>query len=360
MRIQLPAVTIQADLTLNVPAQFADINAALVWLKSYSIADCTVTIKVNSASSSYSAPVNMTHPDGHNIQIIGNVADPTLCVLTFNDCDGFTAYAGANIGLLDGFKIMSNRWISHGVWTMPGTSGIRASNGGVIRCGSSVIVEKCYYGYHASQGGAIYCEAGVKANECGDGGFFAFMGGSIEISGVSYSENCKDAANNLGFGYIAEAGGTLRCDLGIGRYNHRAGFFANTNGSIWAHGATARFNGTGVLGAENGQGVLTGCGGVVEADGIVASDNYGEGVLADHKSIVRVPSSTINNNYRGAFARSLSYIDLRGTAVTNNNQEGALASVMGCINTQSATFSGNLVNKSPAAGTEGNQNSFMN
>ena len=103
---QLGTLTlITQDATLLVPDQFPNINMALRYLDDKQIkVGKTVTIQVTDCDHQvYTESVEVAHPNGDAIHIIGNTESPESCVLQFEDVSGFVAQNGNRIGLIDGF-----------------------------------------------------------------------------------------------------------------------------------------------------------------------------------------------------------------------------------------------------------------
>lgn len=286
---------ISTDTTLNVPSSYATIDAAMSYLRGYMIGDgVTVTIKVADGSYSISSPFDLHHRDGKQINIIGNTTTPLNVVITFSGDGAFILSGAYEIGLIDGIKVSSTLWTSHGNWSTRGGSAVAATFGAVINLGSKMRIEKSYYGVRAAEGGVVKCEAGVTVDEAGDGGFFAFSTGFIECMNCT-STNAADSDNGLGFGFIAENNGTIRADGSTSSGNLISGFFSNTSGSMWAkntvsnsngrHGyevdrlSTAEINGSsannnsfhGIYVAHNSHALVTGFGGFGNPSGLIGN-----------------------------------------------------------------------------------------
>lgn len=209
--------------------------------------------------------ITLNHPDGIRLSIIGNIRQPNRCVLTWKAAsEGFYAGAGGMLDMLDGVQI------EHGVPSARGhNSGVLAEQGGVIRCGRNVAVRNFYYGFQARLGGIITC-GGTSSAGAGDANYFAYNGGHL-FAQEAMASAAIDAANTLGFGFVAEFGGTIDATGAQAMLNHVAGFAAMTNGAIRAHRAIARQNGTAGFYAING--------GIIEAHDAVARENCGKGKL---------------------------------------------------------------------------------
>jgi hypothetical protein len=338
-----------AAVTINVPADYPTIQAALASLDGKPLGSHLVTIQVADGDYTYTSAVEAGHPDGDNIQIIGNVASPAACKITFQNCEGFVAYRGNSLRLIDGFTVESDRWTSHGVWASTGHSGFRASRGGSLTVGGNVVVNKFYYGVQADGGGNLFLTTGFQCAEAGDVGVFAFDGGSI-VAGTITVTLAKDTANGLGFGIMAEDGGSVYANGATCTSNSIAGIAAKSGGCVIAKTSTCNSNGAGVLADSNG---------VVECNGTTCSSNTNQGFLADLNGSITAGSCTASSNGQGFMARRRGFIDARNASATGNTNEGFLATICACIAAAGTTSTTNGTAYSPAANTLGNEQSYI-
>lgn len=237
--------------TLTVPTDYADINVALRYLDDkYINNNVTVTIQVNDCSNQvYYNPITIAHPQGKQIEIIGNVADLNACVLQFNDSNGFVISGNYNVKKINGFHIKGNRVID--------TDGILASKGGAIMLGASTKVSDFHTGIKASYGGKIYANTVLSNFNTGAGmmsqfngyiqannsqsndnnlhGYYSVDGGKMELS------NSK-AANNGFHGYSADAFGNIKSNNSEASGNISAGFYASAKSFLDATGSISNNN----------------------------------------------------------------------------------------------------------------------
>ena len=309
------------SVTLNVPAQYATIQAAFAYLSTKTIArGATVTIQVADGTYTLGSTVNANHPQGSQIRLVGNVTTPTNCVITVSGAPTFDALyvdGGNTLGYLDGFK-----------FDLAGKAGITnnftavlANNGGTIICGPQITVNNWYYGIAARNGSFVYCRYANVSNS-GDVGIWSMNGSSVDAQYAS-SAGAVDGTS-LGFGFQAEygsfldasnasasgckiagiaalSGSTVRALASTSSTNTGSGFFARDNGEIECHGATANNN--------TRYGVEEYTTGVVYYSSITATGN----TIA-----ARAPSAAFDNTTLGARVVSSSG-DLRvDTAGANN------------------------------------------
>lgn len=220
---QLGALTlITQDATLLVPDQFPNINVALRYLDDKQIkVGKTVTIQVTDCDHHvYTESVEVAHPNGRNIQIIGDTSNPQNCLLQFNDVSGFSVTGRYELGLVDGFSIRGNDSAS--------ANGVQAIDGGIITLGENVQVSHFLTGVLATRSAKIHA-AGVMSSNNAQFGFRAITNSSIDASNA-LAEN-----NNVGFGSGNHS--QLRADHATARNNPAKGFVAAHGGTLTAQHA---------------------------------------------------------------------------------------------------------------------------
>lgn len=255
------------SVTLAVPSQYATISAALTYLSSKTIArDATVTIKVADGMYVPVAGVNLNHPQGARIQIVGNEANPAACVLrpaapTF---DLFTVSAGHVFGKVAGitFDLPTKAGAANNV------TAILATHGGRIAEVANCKVNNWYYSIAARDDGYIYAHDCV-CDHAGDVAIWAFAGGVIHGHNLT-AQNANDSANGLGYGFQAEYGGTLNANNSTATGCHIGGFAALSNGTGRYYDCLASGNA--------GSGFVVRGGGVIEANGSTTQGNTRYGI----------------------------------------------------------------------------------
>lgn len=177
-----PLTMIIEDSTLLVPNQYPNINAALRYLDDKQIkVGKTVTIQVTDCTNQvYNESINVAHPNGNAIHIVGNVDSPESCVLQFNGVSGFVAENGSHIGLIEGFDITGN--------STHATFGIRALNNSYAKVGENTIVSYFFSGMYAGHGSTIIA-SGTYSHHNQDKGYEAFTASSIDVSYATASYN---------------------------------------------------------------------------------------------------------------------------------------------------------------------------
>lgn len=320
----IPVDEFMYSTTLNVPSQFATIQAACDYVAArYIHANCMVVIKV--ADGVYNlSQVNIQFHQGDQVQIIGNQANKAACVLNFDVTGlkaGFSVWRNDHmVNLIDGFVINGiGGWNTWGQWnTNVWTAAFEAWGGGQIIVGSNIEVHRFYYGVRAQNNGFIYCQSGVRVYDAGDVAFFAFNGGVVEARNC-FAKDAADSSEGLGFGFLAEQGGSMICNGSTAETCNKAGFATQNGGAMWAHSCTATGNVSyGFFSNENGS---------LEAHHCTATGNF-IGYEADMKSYMNCYLSVGNNNKSSGFeAKNLSYINANSITASNNAGNG-----VGCYN----------------------------
>ena len=218
-------------LTYRVPQDFPTPWAAMDFLHGKQIGAGTL-VRINVADGIYTLPpgatLELSHPQGDQIQLIGNQIDPGKCMLMASFPPSSNAVACSNghrFGLLDGFRIDLPQKAS-----MPNNvSGIIAANGAFINLGSKIQVNNFYYGINASYGSTINADFAQVSN-AGDVGIWAFCGSQINARHAR-SSDCMDRDNKWGYGFQAEYASQIDCEGAYASGNLNGGFAA-LSGSV--------------------------------------------------------------------------------------------------------------------------------
>ena len=277
--------------TINVPSSYSTIQAAFDYLSSKTIAAGT-TIKIQVADGTYtlSSSINANHPQGSQIQLIGNTTTPESCVITVSGAPTFDALyvsEGHSLGLIDGFKFnLSSKATSSNNYTA-----ILANNGGNITCGAHIVVDNWYYGIAARNGSHVYCRYATVSN-AGDVGIWSFNGSSVDAQYASSTLSVD--GTYLGFGFQAEYGSFLDASNASASGCQIAGIAALSGSSVRALSATSSSNtGSGFFARDNG---------TIECHAATASDNTRYGVEEYTSGVVYYSSITASGNTLGTRA----------------------------------------------------------
>jgi len=254
-------VQIEESTTLAVPSDYANINDALAYLHDKLIANnAVVTIQVDDCSNQvYNQPIEIIHPHGKQIEIIGNVSNPSNCVLQFNGSSGFEIAHKRKLRLLNGFHIQGDR--------TAGTSGVSATKGAGIRIGAATAISDFHNGVEASLSGRVYANTVLISDNTGSGvvskysGFVQANGAQSKNNelhgfhsvdgGIMQANNSKALGNKVN-GYFSENFGHIQSNEAEANNNLDSGFFATGKAYLDAHASTANNNPTGFQCDYNG------------------------------------------------------------------------------------------------------------
>lgn len=264
------SMLIANDLTMNVPATYATIQAALDYLADRRIVSgAIVTIQVADGTYSHTDTLDVSHPDGANIRIIGDTATPGNCILTWGatpNVDGIVATGNVAMPFIDGFTIKKT---AKAVWP-DNAIAILADHGARMNVGANVDIDNWYYGAvarHGSRGKFL-----GTVDNAGDVGVWSVYGSQLyaENATSNNATGTDDSGATLGFGFQAEHGSQLYCEGATATGCEVAGFAALSNSQVQAHDTVSSGNtGSGYFARDNGE---------IEAHGGTAASNTRYGV----------------------------------------------------------------------------------
>lgn len=228
---------ISVNTTINVPADQPSISSAMAYLRGFTIAKgAIVTVQVADGTYVTNTGIDLNHPQGSRINILGNTSTPASCVISTTSgsaLDVFTISNGNTLGSIDGFTISRPT-------AGPQGTALLAINGAVLTTGSAISITNHYYGIAARNGSSVFCR-GVTVTGAGDVGIWAFNGGFVDCQNAT-STNASDVVNNLGHGIQAEYGGTVECSGATATGNRIAGIAAINGGIVRAHNSFSNNN----------------------------------------------------------------------------------------------------------------------
>lgn len=261
--------------TIHVPAVAPSIHDALAMISGWFVFG-ELVIQVADGSYSNLDSIPIYHPFSDRIRVLGNVASPSSCVLSFK-ADGITVATGKELREINGFELRGPgaivngaQNIRFGLWTY----------GGTFAKVGNMVVDSFYYNVAALNGARIYADGTgpsnrLEARNGGDVGVWA-ISGSFVTCVHAYSHHNADATqpgNPLGGGFVCEFGSAIVANNAIAEENHFCGFAAQSSSSMRAWDMESRHNGHGVRSASFGS---------VEVFGSTIADNtwyghYGDG-----------------------------------------------------------------------------------
>ena len=237
-------VLLQGTVTYTVDsaggADFIDLHEALASLDGVTIAkDALVTLEVQAGTHIYSAPIEVNHPDGARIQIVGSTGASADTTLVFSDTDGLRVQGGSQLGLLDGLTL-----VDVGPTLAGGERGLKVTEVSYVSVGPSVGIEGFNLGVELS--GSSWLSAPQLVVQDNYQGVAIYNSSAADLEGATIGTD-GTAANSLdglscnGSSYVNAINSQVE---GFFRY----GMFAARGGVIEAWGSdfgTAADGGTG-------------------------------------------------------------------------------------------------------------------
>lgn len=316
---------IDADRTLNVPGDYADINVALEALDGKVISSAaTVTVQVADGTYSYGTRVEVHHANGDRIQIVGNTSDPAAVVLQFSSgTDGIVLANGAELALLAGMTIMGDSSCAS-----LGADGVYVGPNASLGLGPLVIEDfganglKVDGGYAQGSGDAGWfsassnCENGVVASRAGliEIPYPILTGNSVGVAAVHNGWASTYGASVYGSGtdgMLASFGGLIVAQTSTSSHNLQHGFQANFDGTLYADGSTAAGN--------VGDGFVAYAGSAMSAaNGAKATGNGNYGYYAAEDSRLFAGESEAEENMIGYISDTSSFINAENSTAIDS------------------------------------------
>ena len=287
---------IDTSVTYDIPADFADLHAALAWLEEYRIASAaTVTLRLARGTHVYDRPVLVGHPDARSIAIVGDDSAPELVVLQA------LAGSSAESRLIDvgrGVYLQQLRGLTLSSANAAAGQAIFAHENGGIGLGERLRVNGFYYGIHASTGGTVNLP-GVVVNGSTTG-ILASGEGHVRADNASVSP----ASTELGAALHAVNGGNI---IALNAITHGGQYGALASHDSYIYADSGRFDGAGYIGAYAQYGSTVN---VDRAQVYGMDDDQTFGYLSQFNSSLSAYQSTllspVTSGYRAGFGASLS------------------------------------------------------
>ena len=188
---------IRTAVTLNVPASYADIQAALDYLNDKTFAaGSSATIQVADGTYNYTTFIYVHHPQGEHIKIIGNETTPANVVLQFpQNVHGFWIGNSKGIYKINGFTIKGA-----GKSVGSGGTGFYVNLGGSVeKLGPNIVIKDFRsHAVRVEQNSVLHAD-GITVQNCGDG-FYATYSGTIfadsaMVTNTTYAFNASSVSS---------------------------------------------------------------------------------------------------------------------------------------------------------------------
>jgi hypothetical protein len=284
----------------NYPVSSAqDLEATLKLLDSYRIgAGARVTIQLADGDYDFTAadvvaPLEIRHPDGASIYIVGNLTRYAAVKLEFPaSTDGIVVDHGHALGLLAGVTVLGpnlNR-------DAP-AHGILARNGSTITVGDNTLVEGFVFGVEADKGSVVDANPSV------------FVSGWLTVTACVYgvsadhssfiSARYVESSSNAGFGFIATNSSAIDAD------------YANASSNL--------------------TGMTSGSASAIEATYSTSSNNTSFGYEVHQNSYADAAGAISRDNLYGVMVEGYGYLDMLGGKITGSTSTDLIQQAMGAI-----------------------------
>jgi hypothetical protein len=278
---------IEQNIIISVPgtlpiAPFNQVNTiqeALSALDNYKIASgVTVTIQLIQNVEDYDT-INITHPDGDKIRIVGNCGG-SLCTIQFKPrINGVYVASGNTLGFLDNFNLVGQQ--------SDQTAGIYAYDRGNIMCGVHITVQKFSTGVRAENSSYIKAP-NIRAENNSSGGFV------LNQASFIYAPNA--VIDNNGYGGVV-------LSMSSSAYMPQSRIENNTCGVYIEHDSTIMLFESTIIN-NKGSGVSVVMGSSAKVKVCTISNNVGTGLYASTNGVIEATGSVVSGNNPNVYMTS--------------------------------------------------------
>ncbi|PLX69533.1 MAG: hypothetical protein C0603_00975 [Denitrovibrio sp.] len=237
---------IREDMTLNVPADYSDINEALDFLSAFRISNnATVTIDVANGTYVYTETILVNHPDAAFIRIVGNETTPSSCVLWNPIAEAVVQVKGVSLGYLSGFKIVGeDDQVNHPYSGTVNRMGLEVESNGGSEVGSLEVIY-CYNGVNVKQNSFANIDV-LKGTNCSVFAVYVSNCSSVRmITSCDIQDNTYGIAAGTNSYLVANTAGMVI------KNSTQIGAHANYNSTVDVSGATITGNGARDINVQN-------------------------------------------------------------------------------------------------------------
>jgi len=298
----------------NTPGAYASPTEAILAARQVRLfPQVVLTIAIDDGTYGSSEPMRLDHPDGAQIRLVGNTADPSQVRLFFAGGDGLVVGQARAFGWIDGVTLAGGDGPRDSV-------GLRVTAGAVMLGEQVVVTGFSGDGLHVAQGGLLSAP-GITVSNNGRHGAYVAGGSQLEVPGATLQDNGGDGAHVIQHS-------VLLADQVEARGNAGGGVEVRTGSTASVHGAVFEGNG--------GSGLALALGAFASADESVSIDNDTTGFFASEFSGVRcVGCEASENQVFGYRSAAMSFINPART-VSSQNQVRDYDPGLGEVNAQNA------------------------
>lgn len=201
---------IPQDLTLHVPEDYLTIQDAIAYLEERTIqASATATIQVADGNYTGYGTIFVNHPQGKQIQLLGNTGDASQVTITFSGA-GVSLMHDDNLGLMDGFTLQGTNQTGNGIDVLWKSSlvlgpemvikdfdrGLRSVNGSFVMADGVTVQNSALHGMVCDQSSTLIARNASSSNNGGHGlttsyGSSTLFTGSTATNNTSYDINVE-------------------------------------------------------------------------------------------------------------------------------------------------------------------------
>ena len=315
---------ISVDTTWNIGSNgdYSTLEDAMAAARSVRVhPDATLTLQLENNIYTVSDEINLNHPDGANIVIQGNSADPALVQLEFAGTNGFYIDSGHVFGGLNDLTIRGDT---------TGYVGINVLENATVYA-SDIDVESFDYGISATWGGTVLLDGDANIQSNALSGIGLDYGAKLRSSGI-LTASLNTHGLNMNHGSISSTDNSIfDQNTGTGLVaNHsctvkslNSSFSSNSNyGAVIAWGAAADIRYSDF--SDNSYtGLRVDLNAQVVADESTANNNGWDGFATQKSGLLAASACTANSNGGiGFLGWRNSYIEVRNSTAIGNTRQG--------------------------------------
>lgn len=182
---------IDTDMTINIPGDYLSLDDVMGYLGDKKItSNATVTIKFADGTYNLGTAFIFYHPDGRNIEIIGNTASPGN--VTLNCTKSAFRFQGSTLKNLDGFTLDGGGNSFEGVYI---------SHSSMVTIGSAVIIQNFKYGLVVNLNSLAIVD-GLTISNSSIAGIRVVNNGFLRMSNSSVLNSTSSGVMVLRSGYL--------------------------------------------------------------------------------------------------------------------------------------------------------------
>lgn len=279
----------------------------------------TVTLQLDAYTYTSHVPIEIDHPDGARIAIVGDPTDPANVVLSFPDSEGIHVADNGALGLLDGVTLQGSGTSSDGM------HGVEVETGAMARLGDVILDDWGDTGVFVHSGGVVVTDEGASVEITGSYGQGAMVqnGGVLELHNANIAANQDQQVGAWGGSVVDLTDATVTGHIGpFESVRASSGSFVQGEGLTIDGGGNALY-------VENASAAFL--------DNATISDCSGYGALVYKSSSLTMLDTTIDSSGWGVLATTSSSIWAEGTDILSPTHSGYTAKLNASVLAQSSS-----------------------